>query len=63
MEETEIVITTKGIQLIRMHRKETAKMTRKRESTDHTERIAESGKIETTSAIITFETETTIVFQ
>ena len=59
MEETEIVITTKGIQLIRMHRKETAKMTRKRESTDHTERIAESGKKEETSTSIACTTETT----
>ena len=59
MEETEIVITTKGIQLIRIHRKETAKMTRSSESTDHTVRIAESGMREETSASITCATETT----
>ena len=63
MEETEIVKITKGIQLIRMHRKETAKLTRNSGSNDHTERIAESGKIETTSAISFFETETTRVLQ
>lgn len=59
MEETEIVITTKGIQLIRIHRKETAKMTRSSESTGLTARIAESGMIEETSAIITCATTTT----
>ena len=63
MEETEIVITTKGIQLIRIHRKETVKMTinieTETENTDHTERIAESGKIEVTSANTSCATETT----
>lgn len=59
MEETEIVITTIGIQLIRMHRKETAKKTRSSERTVHTERIAESGMREETSASITCTTETT----
>ena len=63
MEETEIVITTKGIQLIRIHRKETAKMTRSSESTDHTVLIAESGMKETTNASIIFVTETTRVLR
>jgi len=57
MEETEIVKITIGIQLIKMHRTETAKMIISTESTDHTERIVESGTIEITSASIIYVTE------